>query len=657
MKTVNVGLLAHVDAGKTTLTEALLYAAGAVRRRGEVDEGTTRTDTMTVERERGISVKAASVSLVFRGTRVNLIDTPGHVDFASEVERSLSVLDLGVLIVSAADGPGAQTEILWDALRETATPVVLFLNKLDRTGSDSAAVLREIRDKLKCTLLPLAEVVSEGDAGVKTRPLDLGEESVRETLVASDDAFLERYLAGERIGEDELSALLREKAGKGEIVPVFFGSALKNEGVESLLTYLAEFAEPVKNDIEHPERLSGEVFRVTHDKTMGRIAHVRLFGGTIRNRDAVRLVPMGGLGPGEEPRTPKVSQIRRYEGERFTDLGEASMGDVVALCGLADANVADLLGEAAERRHARIAEPLLSVRVTPSTPEVLKAFRELAAEDPRLTLAYHPEEREITISVTGPIQMEILKAVAKERYGLDVDFSEATVIYKETPRKTGFGHEAYTMPKPCWAIIDLRIDPLPRGTGYRFESVVPYKDLFYKYQTHIETELPRALKQGVYNWEVTDLKVTLVGGNHHTIHTHPLDFFLATPLALMNGLLDAGTTLLEPMQRWRLTADESLIGRVVGDILAMRGSYDSPLIRDGEFTMEARVPVAPSMDYASRLASLSSGKAVLSVRFDGYEPCPLELGAVAKRRGVDPRDRAKWILFHRGAMQESIRSI
>ena len=492
---------------------------------------------------------------------------------------------------------------------------------------------------------------------MNTRPLTLSDESVRETLVASDDALLERYLAGEEIGGEELSALLREKAGRGELVPVFFGSALKNEGVEPLLSYLAEYAEPVKNDFEHPERLSGEIFRVTHDKTMGRIAHVRLFGGTIRNRDAVRLVPAGGLGPGEEPRVPKVSQIRRYEGDRFTDLGEASMGDVVALCGLADANVADLLGEAAERRHARIAEPLLAVRVTPSSPEVLKAFRELAAEDPRLTLAYHPEEREITISVTGPIQMEILKAVAKERYGLDVDFSEAAVIYKETPLKTGFGHEAYTMPKPCWAVIDLRIDPLPRGAGYRFESIVPYKDLFYKYQTHIETELPRALKQGVYNWEVTDLKVTLVGGNHHTIHTHPLDFFLATPLALMNGLLDAGTTLLEPMQSWRLTADESLIGRVVGDVLAMRGTYDSPVIRDGEFTMEARVPVAPSMDYSTRLASLSSGKAVLSVRFDGYEPCPLELGAVAKRRGVDPRDRAKWILFHRGAMQESVKGV
>ena len=296
-----------------------------------MDEGTTRNDTMAVERERGISVNAASVSLVCGGTRVNLIDTPGHVDFASEVERSLSVLDLGILVVSAADGPGAQTGILWDALVETGTPVVLFLNKLDRTGSDAARVLKELRDSLNRPLLPLSEVISEGDAGVKTRPLTLSDESVRETLVASDDALLERYLAGEEIGGEELSTLLREKAGRGELVPVFFGSALKNEGVEPLLSYLAEYAEPVKNDFEHPERLSGEIFRVTHDKTMGRIAHVRLFGGTIRNRDEVRLVPAGGLGPGEEPRVPKVSQIRRYEGDRFTDLGEASMGDVVAL--------------------------------------------------------------------------------------------------------------------------------------------------------------------------------------------------------------------------------------------------------------------------------------------------------------------------------------
>ncbi|MBR5742835.1 MAG: TetM/TetW/TetO/TetS family tetracycline resistance ribosomal protection protein, partial [Clostridia bacterium] len=545
-------------------------------------------------------------SLTWRGTRINLIDTPGHVDFASEVERSLAVLDLGILIVSAADGFGAQTEILYDALRQTDTPVLFFINKLDRAGSDSAAALREIREKLTKDLILFSEVVSEGAEGAKTRALSLRDERVAETLLGADDALLERYLAGEEIGEEELSALLREKTGKGELAPVFFGSGLKNEGVEALLSYLALYAEPVKNDREHPERLSGEVFRITHDKTMGRIAHVRLYGGTLKNRDTAPLRPANGLGPEETPRLPKISQIRRYEGDRFVDLGEASMGDVVALCGLSDANVSDILGEALERRRVKIAEPLFSVRVTPPTPEVLKAFRELAAEDPRLTLAYRPEEREITVSVTGPIQMEILKVLARERYGLEVSLSDATVIYKETPLKTGFGHEAYTMPKPCWAIIDLRIDPLPRGAGYAFESIVPYKELFYKYQTHIELELPRALKQGVYNWEVTDLKVTLVGGNHHTIHTHPLDFFLATPLALMNGLLDAGTTLLEPMERWRLSADESLIGRVVGDILAMRGSYDSPVIRDGVFTMEARVPAATSMDYAVRLASLSS---------------------------------------------------
>ena len=212
MRTVNVGLLAHVDAGKTTLTEALLYTAGAVRRRGDVDEGTTRTDTMAVERERGISVKAASASLVYQGTRINLIDTPGHVDFVSEVERALSVLDLGILIVSPADGLGAQTEILWDALRETGTPVVLFLNKLDRTGSDSAAALAEIMEKLKCHILPLSEVLSEGDEGVKTRPLDLDEESVREALIAADDSLLEKYLAGEDIGREMLAALFSSEA-------------------------------------------------------------------------------------------------------------------------------------------------------------------------------------------------------------------------------------------------------------------------------------------------------------------------------------------------------------------------------------------------------------------------------------------------------------
>ena len=247
--------------------------------------------------------------------------------------------------------------------------------------------------------------------------------------------------------------------------------------------------------------------------------------------------------------------------------------------------------------------------------------------------------------------MEILEALLRERYGLAVSFTPPTVIYKETPTRAGRGFEAYTMPKPCWAVIDLWIEPGPRGSGLSYSSQVPNNQIFYRYQNHIETALPRALKQGLYNWEVTDLKVTLVGGEHHTIHTHPLDFFLATPMAVMNGLQHTGSTLLEPMQNVRISAPEEYVGKVIGDMIAMRGVFDSPVIAGGRFTMEARVPAAAFMEYTVRLASLTSGRGMVSTRFAGYEPCPLELGAEARRRGVNPLDREKWILTQRSAMK------
>ena len=652
MKIINIGLVAHVDAGKTTLTEALLLKTGALRKAGAVDQGTAFTDNMAVERARGISVKAASVSVVYEGVRLNLIDTPGHVDFASEVERALSVLDAAVLVVSSVEGIQAQTEILYEALRATDTPVIFFINKIDRVGSDAERVRKDIAERFGVSLLPFNTLTNEGGRSASVSPLAFSDDAMQEAAAELDEALLETYLSGEVIPESALFRVTDKAIADGTLCPVLFGSGLYSLGVETLLTILASRITPHKNNTEDPDKLSGVVYRITHDKTMGRVAHVRLFGGTLKNRDSILLTPPGGFAEDNVPPPEKISQIRRYDGEKFTDLGEASIGDVVALCGLSRARVSDILGEVSDKLGYPLSTPLLQVRVMPSTPEVLAAFRELEAEDPHLALEYNEEDREIVIAITGSIQIEILRAVVKDRYGLDVDFSAPTVIYKETPSKIGYGHEAYTMPKPCWAIIDLKIEPLPRGAGYQFESIVPNNDLFYKYQTHVALELPRALKQGLYNWEVVDLKVTLVGGNHHTIHTHPLDFFLATPLALIHGLEDSGTTLLEPMQTWRVSASEELVGRVISDIISMRGSYDTPMMKDGQFTMEARVPVATSMDYPVRLASFSSGKALLSTRFAGYEPCDLSLGAVAKRRGCDPRDRAKWILVHRGAMHE-----
>lgn len=648
---LNIGLLAHVDAGKTTVTEKFLCLSGQTRTAGSVDEGTTRTDFLSVERERGISVRSAVTALSWKGRDINLIDTPGHVDFAAEVERSLVVLDTAVLIVSAAEGIQAQTELLWQALSATATPTFFFLNKIDRPGVGTAAVLDELHRRFTPHLLLLTEHTGEGsrDCTVSLRSFD--DPAFAEEVAAAcgefDDDLAEAYLLGETLTADRLQAALAACVAKGQVCPVLCGSALTDTGVDLLLDALTSYASPVRNDPEEAD-LSGVVFKIEHDKTMGKVSFVRLYGGELRNRDTILL-------PGGEH---KITQIRRCHADRFTDVGVAKRGDVAAICGLSSAKVGDVLGRKSDLlKEYALSVPLLKVRVQHSdqlsVASVLTSFRELAEEDPKLDVCYNEDEKEIDISITGTVQLEILTALCKERYGFDVTFSPPTVIYKETPLSHGFGFDAYTMPKPCWAVIKFEIEPGPRGSGLVYKSVVPNGKILYRYQNHIATCLPDALKQGVYNWEVTDLKVTLVDGGSHHIHTHPLDFFLCTPLALIDGLQNTGTGLMEPINRIRVVAPEEFAGRIIGDMVAMRGQYDSPVIADGRITLEAEVPVAESLDYSVRLAAATGGKARLSSRFLRYDLCPPGVGQPTKRRGPDPRDRAKWILYHRNAMRDS----
>ncbi len=648
---LNIGLLAHVDAGKTTVTERFLCLSGQTRTAGSVDEGTTHTDFLSVERERGISVRSAVTALSWQGQDINLIDTPGHVDFAAEVERSLAVLDAAILIVSAAEGVQAQTELLWQALKATKTPTFFFLNKIDRPGVGTEQVMDEITRRFTPHILRLTTHTGEGgrDCNVALRRFsdpDFAEE-VAAACGEFDEVLAEQYLLGETLSESELKQAIRTAVVEGNVCPVLCGSALADTGIDLLLTALTDYASPSGNDPEGAD-LSGIVFKIQQDKQMGKLSFVRLFGGELHNRDTVLL-------PGGEH---KITQIRRCHADRFTDVGVAKRGDVAAVCGLSSAKVGDILGRKSEKlKEYALSVPLLKVRVLHSpdvsVATVLTAFRELAEEDPKLDVCYNEDEKEIDISITGTVQLEILMVLCKERYNLNVTFSPPTVIYKETPLSHGFGYDAYTMPKPCWAVIKFEIEPAPRGSGVTYKSIVPNGKILYRYQNHIAACLPDALKQGAYNWEVTDLNITLVDGGSHHIHTHPLDFFLCTPLALMDGLLHTGTGLMEPINRIRVVAPEEYAGRIIGDMVAMRGVYDSPVIADGRITLEADVPVAESLDYSVRLASATGGKARLSSRFLQYDLCPPGVGQPAKRRGPDPRDRAKWILYHRNAMRDS----
>lgn len=663
----NIGILAHVDSGKTTLTEQLLFLTGAIRQAGSVDSGTTATDSLSVEKQRGISVRTATATAEWKGVTVNIIDTPGHIDFAGEVERAISALDYAVVIVSAVEGVRAHTENILKLLDSAKLPRIIFVNKIDRTGADSAQVVAQLKGISSQAHLVLSQVKNEGLDNPEVAAVSKEEFCHRATEALADvnDEAADAFLMEEILPFERATELVKNEISACRLTPVVMGSAKYSIGVrelaDALVSYMPDSTRRATED------LCGIVFKIEHDKTLGKVSHIRLFGGEIANRDEVELIA-----PEEKlivqtdaveleakpPVKEKVSQIKKFMGARSTDTGLVVGGDVAAVCGLTSAKTGQFIGSMAVSESARLVNPFLRVRVTPQDgdeqkiPALATALNELSDEEPYIDAKWENGQKEITISTTGKIQLEVLGNLLKERYDIQAQFSPPTVIYKETPAGKGFAKARYTMPKPCWAVVEFYFEPMPRGYGVSYHGRLPNNQCFYRYQSHIRTSFNSCLEQGLYGWEVTDFKCTLVGGEHHTIHTHPLDFFVCTPMAFMNGLAEIGSTVLEPLLKIRVTAPEELSGKVFSEIIKMGGEYDAPVIRSGIATLEAVVPVATSMNFPERLATLSSGKAVLSQSFYGYRECRDGLEHINPRRGVNPLDRSKWILWARGAYNE-----
>ncbi|QAY67641.1 GTP-binding protein [Paenibacillus protaetiae] len=656
----NVGIFAHVDAGKTTTTEHMLYASGRIRELGSVDSGTAVTDSMDVEKERGISVRAAAAFLEWDGISINLVDTPGHVDFLSEVERSMRVMDGAVLIVSAVEGVQAQTEVIWHALRKLNIPTVLFMNKLDRVGADPARVLAEIRRYLSPDAIPVQLPIGEehsfsgsadlwaedGASAAEAAGWDEARTALWEALAERDEQLLERYVSGGEIAPSEWKSTAAEWARSGRIFPLLYGAASKGIGIASLLDAIAGYLPAPAGGADAP--LSGVVFKIERDKAMGRMAYVRLYGGSIRNRDAI----FNYTQQIEE----KVTQIRKTDGSRQEDVGLLEAGDIAVVFGMANVRIGDVLGDPeAVPQEVRLAVPLLTVQAHWAEPQhyprLVQALQELSDEDPLLDVQWLQDERELHVKVMGPIQLEILTNVLQSRYGLPVTFGKASVIYKETPAREGEGYIAYLMPKPCWAILRFRIEPGPRGSGLQYDTQVRADQLLPQYQNEVARRVPEALQQGLKGWEVVDLKVTLIYGEHHVWHTHPLDFVVATPMAIMNGLAAVTTKLLEPVWQFRIVVPEEYGGRVMHDITLMRGMCEAPVLQGDRIVIEGRVPAATSLEYATELHSLTKGRGTIATFFGGYEECPPDVDAERQRRGVNPLDQARYILSVRNALQ------
>ena len=631
-KPLNIGLLAHVDAGKTTLTESMLYLSGSVRKLGRVDQGNTHTDFMEIEKRRGISVRAASAYLSWKGQPVNIIDTPGHSDFSAEVQRSIRAMDIAVIVVSASDGVQSQTEVFWNALSTAKIPVLFFVNKMDSAGADVEKTLEDIREIL----------------GAVSIPSSLNEkEEIVEILCGSNDILLEKYLEYgiDSVDRDNLLEFYSKSFWKREICPYVTGSALLGEGVGQLLDLILTLAVSKKDEEEGD--FSAVIFRLRQDSLLGRVAYARLFSGTLKNRDLVYNVNTGCY--------EKVVQIKKVMGSKEIDTGKASAGEIVAIYGLSRSRNGDVLGSLSNiKPEINIASPTIRVSVTPQSdknyPALVEAVGQLSAEDPLIEVIWEKGSRELILSVTGKLQIEVIETILKEKYLIDVIIGSPQVIYKERPSCRGYGSVEYTMPKPCWAVLRFEIEPLPIGSGMVFESKVRDDKIFTKYQLQVEQTIPEALRQGPKGWQVTDLKINLVGGEHHIVHTHPMDFILATPIGIMDALMNTGTDLIEPMNRFRLTYPEETTGKVISEIIGMRGTFDPPSIKKGFAVMECRAPVAESVDFSARISSITGGRGLMNIYFDGYEVCPPGEGKETSFRGVSPAEIEKYILHKRGAI-------
>jgi len=592
-----------------------------------------------VERQRGISVKATCVSLSHRGVRINLIDTPGHADFSAEIERSLWALDAAVLVVCAVEGVQPQTEVLFEALREQRIPVIFFLNKTDRVGADPERVLAQLR-----RLLTDKAVFTEDTEGIC------------ELLCDRDDAFLERYLSGEEFPPAFLRQQLGSLVRTGDAYPVLRGSALRGEGICELLDALTDFAPAPKDAGE----LSGVVFAAQQDKVFGRGVWIRLFGGSLQTREPLDLP--GGLDPATgQPRLTQ-SKIAQLFGADGKPLSRLEAGDIGLVYGLGKVPIGHILGDPKLLPRTvvpgRLRTPLITVRVIPEKPEQLQSLRQaceiLSGEDPLLKCQYISRLNQLQLQAMGTIQLEILKQMLSDRFGLEATFSEPAVIYRETITKTAEGYVDYTMPKPCWAILRFKIEPGPRGSGVQYVSETPVREIMARYQHQVEQAIPLALNQGRLGWQVTDVKITLIGGCHHLEHTHPLDFIVATPMAIQDGLQKGGSTLLEPILEVCFRLPPEAAGRVISDVNAMRGQLLDSVSDTDRMVMRALIPVQTSLDYAVTLAAITGGRGSMTAKLHSYRECPPELGASTPRRNVDPLDKSKYILAARSALEGGI---
>ena len=582
-KNITLGLVAHVDSGKTTLTEAMLVGAGALRQAGRVDHGDAFLDTHALERSRGITIFAKEARLTLPHTELTLLDTPGHADFGAEMERTLSVLDYALLIISGTDGVQAHTETLWRLLERYRLPVFIFINKMDRPGADRDGILENLQQKLSPACLPA--------------------DAEEETLALCNEGLMQEYLEGGTLTAECLAAAVARR----EWFPCFWGAALRQEGITGLLEGLDRLTLPPA----YLPDFAARVYKISTDPQGNRLTHLKVTGGTLRVRMAL-------------PNGEKITQIRLYNGAKYQTAEEIPAGTVAAVTGLTQTRAGEGLGAAREEAPPLL-EPVISCRVV--LPEgadprtALAQLRQLAQEDPQLRPEWEEQKREIRVRLMGEIQREILQSVAMERFGLAIGFEEGSILYKETIAAPveGIGHYE---PLRHYAEVHLLMEPLPPGSGLQFACGCPTDRLDLNWQSLILTHLAEKTHKGVLTGApITDMKITLIAGRAHPKHTEGGDFREATYRAVRQGLRMAKSILLEPQCRFTLTVPAEQLGRALNDLQQREAETEPPELLPETATLRGTAALSMLRDYPAEVVRYTHGRGHLTWEPDGYAPC------------------------------------
>lgn len=593
-KHICAGILAHVDAGKTTLSESMLYLSGSIRSLGRVDHKNAFLDTHELERRRGITIFSKQAEFVLGDYLVTLLDTPGHVDFSAEMERTLQVLDYAILVINGADGVQGHTVTLWKLLERYGIPVFLFINKMDQEGTDRDRLLKELSSELDSGCIDFQYIDGKGASAQK-------QQALFEQLAMSDERVLEHYLDEGTVERTDIVRLIRER----KIFPCFFGSALKLAGVQELLEGLAGYMESPR----YPEAFAAKVFKISRDSQGVRLTHMKITGGILKVKDVI----------GE-----KVNQIRIYSGDKYEILNEAAAGTVCAVTGLESTYPGQGLGAEAASQ-APVLEPVLSYQIVlPEGMDVhtgLKNLRLLEEEEPELHVVWNEQLGEIHVQVMGEVQIEILKSLLEERFSMKVEFGAGNIVYKETILRQveGIGHFE---PLRHYAEVHLLLEPGKAGSGLIFATKLSEDELDGNWQRLILTHLKEKEHVGVLTGSpITDMKITLIAGRAHKKHTEGGDFRQSTYRAVRQGLKKADSILLEPYYSFRFVMPAESLGRAMADIQKMSGTFEPPQPLSEYTILTGSAPVAEMRDYQREFIAYTKGRGRMSCRIAGYEPC------------------------------------